>query len=344
MNIDRIVIIGFGSIGKKHLGFAQSHCPNASIKVLTRYPQNNSEKNPDGYFTSFAEVVEFKPQLIVIANPASFHLNTLNNIAELDSYILIEKPLSDCLDGIEKLSKLFRKTKSRLLVGYNLRFNSSLIYFKELFNKGVLGKLHSVRSEVGQYLPSWRNEIEYQKSVSAQKSLGGGVLLELSHELDYLIWILGRPFSLTAEIDKVSDLDIDTEDHAILTMKYKDVFSQKKILVNLNLDFIRHDITRRCTLIGDQCSLRWDGIAGIVEKFEPKHGCWVEEFSDPQSKDKSYHYEWCHFIDCALGRNKPLVTAQDGVNVLSIIDAARLSSLMGKRVVINYHEIGKVNE
>jgi len=343
VNIERIVIVGLGSIGQKHLIFARSHCPKASIKVLTKYPKNDPKRNADGYFKTIAEVIEFKPQLVVIANSASLHLKTANKIAKIGAHTLVEKPLSNHFEGVEQLVEAFKKSKSTLLVGYNLRFNPSLRYFKELYKKGIVGNLFSIRSEVGQYLPDWRNGIDYQKSVSAQKSLGGGVLLELSHELDYLIWMFGRPIWITAEIDKVSDLKIDTEDHAMLIMGYQQNDTGRKLSVNLNLDFIRHDITRRCTLIGDKGSLRWDGIAGVVERFDIEKNLWIEEFSDYQSGSKSYNFEWCHFIDCALGKDVPLITAQDGLDVLSIIAAARLSSSYGERVVINYHDIGDGN-
>lgn len=339
MNINRIVIVGLGSMGKKHLNFARFHCPRAIIKVLTKYPFNDPERSANGYLQNISEAIAFKPQLIIIANPASLHLQTASKMAKLDAFMLIEKPLSNNLEHIENLIEIFKKFKTKLLIGYNLRFNPSLSYFREIYKKGVIGKIFSVRAEVGQYLPDWRNEIEYKKSVSANKSLGGGVLLELSHELDYLIWMFGRPLWVIASVSKSSDLEIDTEDQAMMIFEHEDMSSGKKFQTSLNLDFFRQDTTRRCTLIGEKGSLRWDGVLGVVEKFDNLGKQWIKEFSDHDSGNKSYYFEWRHFIDCAQGRDTSQITFQNGVDVLSLIEAVTLSNSKGKQILINYKDV-----
>ena len=117
--------------------------------------------------------------------------------------------------------------KSTLMVGYNLRYMKSLIKFREILSKKKIGKILSVRSEVGSYLPSWRKDTDYKKSVSAKKKLGGGVLLELSHDIDYLFWLFGKVEWVSATIYKQSNLKIDTEDTAIITLGFLN--NKKKI-------------------------------------------------------------------------------------------------------------------
>ena len=94
--------------------------------------------------------------------------------------------------NILKLVRMCNSKKSILMVGYNLRHMKSLSKFREILKKKIIGKILSVRSEVGQYLPSWRINSDYKKSVSAREELGGGVLLELSHDIDYLVWLFGK--------------------------------------------------------------------------------------------------------------------------------------------------------
>ena len=339
MHIRRIVIVGLGSMGQKHLNFARNHCPEATIKVLTKYPNNDTIKKADGYFQTVNEIIDFKPQLIIIANPASLHLEVINRIFKVDAFILVEKPLSNNIENIEDFLKTYKNPSLKILVGYNLRFNPSLCYFRQMYKSGILGKIFSVRAEVGQYLPNWRDGIDYNKTVSANKSLGGGVLLELSHEIDYLIWMFGLPQWVTAFVSKVSNLDVDTEDEALMIIGYKNNDNKKNFKVNLNLDFFRHDTKRQCTLIGEKGSIRWDGILGIVERFDTSEKRWIREFCDHDSGNKSYFFEWQHFIDCAKGKDNSLITFQDGMNVLSLIDAARQSSSEKKRININYENV-----
>ena len=78
------------------------------------------------------------------------------------------------------------------MTAYNLRFLPSLQAYRERIQFGVIGKVLSVRCEIGQYLPSWRPGSDYRQAVSASRALGGGALLELSHEIDYLRWIFGE--------------------------------------------------------------------------------------------------------------------------------------------------------
>src|SRR5690606_29956228 len=103
-----------------------------------------------------------------------------------------EKPLSDSLESFARAGEVLLENSAKIEVAYNLRFMPSAIRLKELLTEQIVGRIHSVSIEVGQYLPDWRPATDYRKNVSACKKLGGGVLLELSHELDYLTWLFGE--------------------------------------------------------------------------------------------------------------------------------------------------------
>ena len=336
MIVNRIIIIGLGSIGQRHLALARSHFPEACIKVLTQYAENDGEQHANGYLKSLDEVADFNPQLAVVANPAPFHLNIGIKMAEIGAHTLIEKPLSDKIEDVDQLINAFDQLDVNLLVGYNLRFNQSLRHFRDLYNEGIIGRLYSIRAEVGQYLPDWRKNSKYQNSVSANKSLGGGVLLELSHEFDYLNWMFGRPLWVSANVGKVSNLEIDVEDQAMLHMGFRPNQSASNVSASLNLDFVRRDTTRTCTLIGDRGSLKWDCITGVVQRFDIEQNKWLETFSQSECGAISYLNEWSHLIDCIHGKDRPLISGQDGKNVLSIIEACWKSASSGQRQDVNY--------
>jgi len=107
-----------------------------------------------------------------------------------------------------------------------------------------------------------------------------------------------------------------------------------RLIAAANIDFIRHDTTRVCTAIGEQGSLRWNGLTGMVEKFEAGGGQWQEVFHHQHQRDDSYLAEWKHFLECIRERKSPLIGGKDGLAVLQIVDAARRSSESGKSVSV----------
>jgi predicted dehydrogenase len=332
--INRILIIGYGSIGKRHLRLVRGLLPNADIRVLRHQLCTSIPEHANGCFSSLEQAIDFEPQLAVIASPATFHMSTALPLARANVHLLIEKPLSAAIDGIPQLLEACREHGTILLIGYNLRFLSSLKRFRELLNENVIGKTLSVRCEIGQYLPSWRPDVDYRQSVSARQKLGGGALLELSHEVDYLRWIFGEIDWVKATLSRQSSLEIDVEDTAHLTVGFAPAADGGQLVGTVNLDFVRHDTTRLCTAIGENGSLRWNGLTGMVEQFEAGAKEWRELFHDHHQPDDSYLAEWRHFLDCISKQRTPLITGEDGLNVLQIIDAARHASVLGGQVQI----------
>lgn len=221
-----------------------------------------------------------------------------------------------------------------LLTGYNLRFLPSLQTFRELLHANTIGTPISVRCEIGQYLPNWRPNLDYRHSVSAQRALGGGALLELSHELDYLRWIFGEVEWVSASLSRQSTLEIDVEDTAHLTLGFAGVDGAQTLVGTLNLDFIRHDTTRLCTAIGKSGSLRWNGLTGTVELYEAGANNWREIYKHQHVRDESYLAEWEHVLSCMQGTALPLITGTDGLQVLRIVKAARTASASGNRISV----------
>lgn len=216
-----------------------------------------------------------------------------------------------------------------LMTGYNLRFLPSLQKFRNLLHDDAIGKILSVRCEVGQYLPNWRPSSDYRQVTSARRYLGGGVLLELSHELDYLRWIFGEIDWVKATLSRQSALEIDVEDTAHITLGFEPASDGSRLIGTVNLDFIRHDSIRLCTAIGEQGSLRWDALDSQVSIYEVDKKKWREFFSHKCGSDDSYLTELKSFIDSVLNRKKPLIMGEDGLKVLQIIEAARESEASG---------------
>jgi predicted dehydrogenase len=239
--------------------------------------------------------------------------------------LLIEKPISDSSKDVQELIDICYQNKATLMTGYNLRFLPSLIEFKKQMHSVRIGKIYSVRSEIGQYLPSWRPGTDYRKDVSAQKSLGGGALLELSHEIDYLSWIFGRVDWVKSHVSKQSDLEIDVEDSAYVVLGFEEVDGEV-LTASLNIDFIRHDTTRKCFVIGEKGTLLWDGIKGQVKFFEKSSKHWEILFLSSPDRNFTYIEEIKSFFLSVEANIRPSITGEDGLQVVNIVENIKQSS------------------
>jgi predicted dehydrogenase len=276
--------------------------------------------------SSIDDVRSFAPEAAIIANPAPFHLHVAKALAGMGCHLLIEKPISDNSDGVEDLLETVRAAGVICQVGYNLRYLPSLARFRDLINEGLVGRPLSVRCEIGQYLPSWRADTDYRTGVSARSDLGGGVLLELSHEIDYLRWIFGDVGWVRSWVGNVGDLDIDVEDTTHLVLGFQSKEFNKPVIANLNLDFIRHDTTRICTVIGADGSLRWNGLTGVIDIYKSGGNRWDEYVVMPHQRDDSYRAQWVHFLTSIAESKVPLADGRAGLAVLKIVEAAKISA------------------
>lgn len=327
--IRRILIVGYGSIAKRHLLIARTLFADADIRVLRHQVSSDVPENSNGCLYNLCDAIGFKPNLAVIANPAPFHLEVAHALIDLGTDLLIEKPISSSLDAVQDFIELCNKKSILLQVGYNLRFLGSLIKYRDLIQQGIVGKVLSVRCEVGQYLPDWRPGIDYRKSVSALRELGGGALLELSHEIDYIRWIFGEIVWVKASMHQKSNLEINVEDLVHIIFESSPDFQNSQIVGAINLDFIRHDMTRSCVAIGESGSLRWNGLTGGIDIFEAHLGSWRSLVAPTDELTDTYKAEWTCFLEKISGRHLDNESAINSLHVMKIIDAIRKSNTMG---------------
>lgn len=333
--VKRLLVAGLGSIGMRHARLARSLIPGVEIVALRRSAKDDECANAvDRCVTTIQEALDFQPDAAVIANPSSAHIDVAMPLARAGVHLLMEKPIASRVDGVAALIATCAGRGSVLMVGYNLRYLPSLQRYRELLRAGRIGRVLSVRAEVGQYLPTWRPGVDYRGTVTARAALGGGALLELSHELDYMRWLFGEASWVSAVVRKQSELDIDVEDTAYVTIAFGPGPGAPEVLASVCMDITRHDATRTCTAIGDGGSLRWNAAAGTVEVFERGASAWETVFSHRVQKDESYIAEWQHFLECIAGRRSVAVTGADGLAVLRIVTAARESSSKGKVVTV----------
>ncbi len=335
----RVLVVGLGSIGRRHLRVARELFADAEFAVL-RSGVGSLGADVDGVTTYHAidEALGFAPTIAVIASPATHHAGIAMRLAAAGVHLLVEKPLTDRLETALAVRDAVAAAGVTAAVGYNLRHLASLVALRDAVLAGGIGRVMSVRSEVGQYLPDWRPDTEYRTTVSARRELGGGALLELSHELDYLLWLFGDVASVTAMLSHLSDLEVDTEDTANLLLQFAPaggaLDGTPGVVASVSLDYARRDVVRRCTVIGTNGTLEWDGVRGTVRQFDAKTREWSVCCDAPSERDATYRAEWEDLYACIGTGRTPRANFDAGVAVLRVVDAARRSSESRRTVVL----------
>lgn len=333
---ERVLIVGMGSIGKRHARVIKQLRPEWETVALRRQVPVEPLENVDHCVASLDKALQLNPGIAVIANPASHHVATAVPLAEAGVHLLVEKPLSSMAGDVPALLDACRRNRVVLMTAYNMRFLPSLQRFRQWVHEGRVGQVLSVRSEVGQYLPSWRPGGDYRENVSAQAALGGGALLELSHEIDFLRWIFGEIDWVNAALLRQSALEIDVEDTVHLVLGFRQDGQRRPLVASVDIDFIRHDTTRNCTAIGETGSLRWNAMGGKIEFYPAGGTAWQLLDELPSQRDDSYLAEWRHFLACIETGAAPMITGEDGLAVLQVIEAARASSAAGAMTKVKH--------
>jgi predicted dehydrogenase len=334
VEVMRALIVGLGSIGRRHLRNLRALVPDADIAVWRQHarPASGAGSDPDADRTVFSlgEALAAHPDVAIIANPTAMHVHTGLQLAHEGISLFVEKPLSNELHGAAELVEVCCGRSLTLMVGYNLRFHRPLLALRGAVQDGLVGRTLSVVAEVGRYLPDWRPGTDYSQGASSRSELGGGAILELSHELDYVRWLVGDVEGVTANAGKVSDLNIDVEDIADIMLRFVG-----GVFGNVHLDMVQRAPVRTCKVIGTTGTLVWDGMSHHVRHFSAHSGTWRDVFQSAELDwNEMYMNEMRHFLDCADTGTTPLISGEDGLRVLKIALAAKESARLRRAIVL----------
>jgi len=327
---ETLLVVGLGSIGRRHINIIRDKFPKIKLVALRHRKCSEAITKELGLIkcvSSEDEAIALKPKAAIISNPATFHINIAKRLAINGVHLLIEKPISNSVDGVKELIDICNNNELILMVAYNLRFFPSLIKFKELINRSKVGRIISVHSIVGQNLEQWRPSRDYRLGVSSNKHLGGGVLLELSHEIDYLSWIFGPISWFKSHYSKQSDMDIDVEDNANIIFGFGN-YKPCPITATLIMDFYRHDPIRTCTVIGSNGTIVWDGISGKIKFFSKNDKNWKTIFEGGVNADYTYIKEIESFFMCIENENtiSSAATGEEALESVKLIEAIKASN------------------
>ncbi len=254
-------MIGLGSIGKRHLknilllGYSD-------VSVVSGKNVLPPEFSSCILFVTIEDAVsKTNFDAAIICVPTAFHIVSLRTILNAGiKNIFLEKPVSHNYKDVEEINKLIIQQKARVVVGFDMHYDLGLLKVKELISSNVIGTIVSANAEVGQYLPDWRPNEDYSSGMSAKKETGGGVLLDLVHEFDYLIWLLGDVKTIASFNKNSGSLKIETEDVAEVLLKF-----DNNVIGTIHLDYLQQKLVRNCLITGSDGTIFWDLTSSKVK-------------------------------------------------------------------------------
>ena len=329
----RTLVVGCGSIGRRHarnlksLGVQQLGFCDTTPEAL-----QECRKTLGGeIFSDYAEALQkFKPEIVLICTPPVYHVEEALAALQARAHVFIEKPLSHESSGIQTLISEARHRDRVVQIGYNLRFHPGLRILKDLVDSGKLGRVLWLSVEAGQYLPDWRPWQHYRDSYSGRHELGGGIILDGSHELDYICWLLGRPTEVTCRAEHLSSLDVDVEDSAWIYLSFPE-----RRRAELHLDFVQRAYTRTCKVVGETGTAMWDFNVQEVRWFSAERLDWHSISYSFEANDM-YVAEMVHFLNSLGSGTGPLVDLEQGRDVIRVVEAAKKSSQEGRPLTMNW--------
>jgi len=328
----RILIIGCGSIGKRHIRNLLSlkagdiFAFDISRKKLREVKNISSSIK---VFTDLDKIWQINPEIAFIAVPTALHVRYAIKAANNGCHLFIEKPLSNDMRRLRELINIVRKKKIVTFLGYNYRFNECLIRTKKLLEGNVIGKIISGRAHFGSFLPARHPGEDYRLGYGGKRSLGGGVVLDaLSHHLDALIFLLQQPKQVFSYCCRRSELDIDVEDLAEVLIE----FSGGEV-ISLYADFIQRPYKNTLELIGSKGTILCDFAANKLKYYNARKKNWSIFCGDPDS-NKPYMMEIRRFIACVKNRSSAPADITCGRRQLGILMKIKKSSKIKKWVKV----------
>ena len=299
----KILIIGLGSIGKKHVRAIRELEAGAEIYAVRHSPEAESFEAVENIFS--LDGIDFSPDFVIISNPTNRHREAVKSVMRFDCPLFIEKPVFDNLENTENLLAEIEEKNILTYVACNLRFHGCIAFLKNYLAENDV-RLNEVNGYCGSYLPDWRPDADFRKIYSANEAEGGGVHLDLIHELDYLYWLFGTPQKASAFKRSNSSLAISAADYANYALLYED------FAASVILNYYRRSPKRSCELVFEDKT--W--FVDLLKNKITENGNVI--FSSDETIADTYVSQMRYFLDCLKSNEKPMNSIFEAVEVLQI--------------------------
>jgi predicted dehydrogenase len=314
-----VLVAGCGSMGRRHLrnlramGASNLAAYDPDPECVAPLVSELSIRTFQDFDKAFQEL---RPNLVFICSPPVFHVGQALQAVRSGADVFVEKPLSHSTAEIVDLIAAARTYERVVQVGYNLRFHPAVRRLKQIVDEGLIGPILWARAEVGHYLPNWRPWQDHRQSYTARSDLGGGVILDLSHEIDYITWILGDPVEILCMAGQVSGLAVDVEDSASILLRFA-----SGTHADIHMDCLQRSLTRVSKLVGENGTAHWDASTNEIKVQRPDSVDDIVRYEC--DANKPYIAEVRHFLECVQTRTTPMVDLRQAARIVELCTLAR---------------------
>ena len=316
----KVLIVGTGSIGTRHLKnlFELGHevyAVDISAENLEKVSSFTKVS-----FGSLDEALKIRPDIAFICTYSHDHIAPAVQCADAGCHLFIEKPLSINLNGVDKLLAIIDRKNLTSMVGCNMRFHPAVSYIHNTltsnlsFSKKLWGNF-----EFGFYLPF--DKKDYQNSYKAKKSMGGNLIFDGIHELDCAVWFFGEPAEVICSKDIISSLQIDTEDHVEMIIKFT-----SGAVCTIHMDYLQHGYSRRYKVVCENGTTVWDFVHGNIGEVTTANREWSwKDMKLDLSYNQMYVDEARYFLDCVSSGRETFNSIHQSLPALKLALAAEKS-------------------
>ena len=345
-----ILFTGLGSIGQRHLRNLLELYPNTRIIALRRHRRapllddknqavahkSIEEQYPIQVVSTMEEAVSLELDAAVISSPSSLHASDAAALIKNSTRCLIEKPVATCLSDLQQLQEIEHFHGYPLIdVSFQYRQSPCLRHIKQLLTKGAIGTVVSARFINGEYLPFWHKYENYKESYASRRDLGGGAIKTQIHDIDYSMWLLGKPRSVSCIGGQLSNLSVDVEDSVQLLFEVQSN-DHNVFPCMITLDYLSWPPSRELTIIGDEGRIDCDLNKGIVSISSIENNTHDTLDFSSTTRDMLFRSVMDNFISFVQGKSLPSASLSDAA-VSLICSCAAEDSLCsnGQRISIS---------
>lgn len=319
----RILVVGLGSVGRRHL--------NNFLGLGVPVSACSSGKGALGHVDLPGDVVVHRdlagaladrPTAVVVATPSALHLPVALAAARAGAHLLIEKPVADTLDGVDALRAEIERRRLIALLGFQFRFHPSLRQIRRWIVDGALGDIVSAQVHWGEYLPDMHPWEDYRTGYAARRDLGGGVLRTFCHPFDYLRWWFGDVSDVAATAGRVDPFGLDVETSVDVNLVFR-----RGAHAHVHLNFVQRPMEHTVRIVGTGGTATWSQADHTARRYDVQRGEW-EVVAPPDGFERNTMFvaEAKHMLACLHGEDEPLCTFSDGVAALEV--ALRADALL----------------
>jgi predicted dehydrogenase len=318
----KLAIVGLGSIGRRHLQNFRA----VGVATLAAYDAAPDQREaaarlfPFATVTSTLEAALDGADGVVICTPPDSHLAIARMGLDRSAHLMIEKPLTQSIEGVEALLRECDGKRLRVLTAYNWRYWPPMQLVERMLKEGRIGPVRAARTEYAYHLSTRYPGADYRTFYMADVKQGGGCLLDESHAIDYMRWLCGEIAEVSAVVDHVSSLEITTDDIADLTVRFV-----SGAVGSIHMNLFAWNVHSHFELMGEQGVIQWRRLDNDVRLFDPRINRWEVYPSGGQLNDM-YLEEARHFLACVRGETVPACDGWDGLKTMRVIEAARRSA------------------